>query len=232
MSDLSIRPAVRRDELSTAKRRLIEHLKRRDSATATELAAAFGLTDTALRQHLDALQSMGLVERMAMPAQGRGRPPQHWRLTAGASSLFPDGHGDLTLELIDSVREALGDEGLGSVVRTRADRQVRSYAGVVPQNVSLSTRVQVLAEIRTAEGYLAEALVDGDDVLLVEHHCPIGGAARACEGICDAELNVFQQVLGGDVRIARETHLMAGDRRCTYRVTYRETSGDIDGTSA
>ena len=41
-------------ELSDTKRRIIERLKRVESATATDLAAEFGLTDTALRQHLDA----------------------------------------------------------------------------------------------------------------------------------------------------------------------------------
>ena len=54
-------------------------------------------------------------------------------------------------------------------------------------------RVQVLADLRSNEGYLAEAVAgDGGEVLLVEHHCPIGDAASSCEHLCAAELDVFR----------------------------------------
>ena len=44
-------------DLSGAKRRIIERLKRADTATAPELATEFGLTDTAIRQHMETLES-------------------------------------------------------------------------------------------------------------------------------------------------------------------------------
>ena len=50
-------------DLSGAKRRIIERLKRVDTITAPELAAEFGLTDTAIRQHLETLEAAELVER-------------------------------------------------------------------------------------------------------------------------------------------------------------------------
>ena len=73
--------------------------------------------------------------------------------------------------------------------------------------------------MRTAEGYLAEAVPQGDGaVLLVEHHCPIADAARSCSGFCQGELELFRKVLGDDVVIERTQHLMAGDQRCAYRI--------------
>ena len=56
-------------QLSDAKRRIVERLKRVESATAPELAASFGLTDTAVRQHLEGL------EALAAPAQLGERDP-------------------------------------------------------------------------------------------------------------------------------------------------------------
>jgi predicted ArsR family transcriptional regulator len=50
-------------DMTDAKRRLVERLKRVDTATAGELAAEFELTDTAVRQHLEQLQELGLVRR-------------------------------------------------------------------------------------------------------------------------------------------------------------------------
>lgn len=207
------------NDLSGAKRRIIERLKRAESTTAPELAAEFGLTDTAIRQHLEALEAAELVERVDAPSLGRGRPPVHWRLAQSASSLFADRHGDLSVELITSIRSALGDDALEQVVRARASRQLATYKSALKGSVSLADRVQRIAQLRTAEGYLAEAVESGDNVTLVEHHCPIRDAATACAGLCSAELDLFQRALGTDVVVAREQHLLDGGQRCSYRVT-------------
>ncbi len=208
-------------DLSGAKRRIIERLKRADTATAPELAAEFGLTDTAIRQHLEALESAELVERSSGPSSGRGRPPTHWRLAPSASSLFADRHADLTVELIASIRSALGEEALDRVVRTRAERQLATYTAALAGSNSISDKVQRLAKLRSAEGYLAEAIESDDSMALVEHHCPIQGAADSCAGLCSAELDLFQKALGPDVAVAREQHLLDGGQRCAYRVTLR-----------
>ncbi|HQY84865.1 MAG: helix-turn-helix domain-containing protein [Ilumatobacteraceae bacterium] len=209
------------NDLSGAKRRIIERLKRADTSTAPELAAEFGLTDTAIRQHLEALEGAELVERVVAPSSGRGRPPVHWRLAASASSLFADRHSDLTVELIASIRSALGEEALEAVVRTRAERQLANYRGVLDGATNMSERVHRIAELRSAEGYLAEAVEGDGHITLVEHHCPIQGAADSCAGLCSAELDLFQKALGPDVTVAREQHLLDGGQRCSYRVTLR-----------
>ena len=54
--------------------------------------------------------------------------------------------------------------------------------------------------------------------LLVENHCPICAAAVSCTGLCAKELEVFQAVLGVDVAVTRTEHIVAGARRCAYRV--------------
>ena len=205
-------------ELSDAKRRIIERLKRVDSATAPELAELFDTTDTAIRQHLEALEQSGLVERFVAAPTGRGRPPLHWRITALSADLFPDRHGELTVELIAAIREALGEEGLDRVIATRAARQLDAYRAAMP-DAGVPVRLARLAELRTAEGYLAEVVADGNEHVLVEHHCPVCDAATACQGLCRSELDLFRSVLGADVIVERDQHLLSGDARCAYRIT-------------
>jgi predicted ArsR family transcriptional regulator len=205
-------------EMTDAKRRLVERLKRVDSCTASELAAEFGLTDTAVRQHLESLQSLGLVSRADGEASGRGRPAAQWRLTDAAASMFPDRHVDLTVDLIDNIRAELGDDALDRVIEARARRQVQQYREVVGSG-SVTVRVGRLAEQRTAEGYVADVSPDGDDLVLVEHHCPICIAAANCAALCRSELEVFRSALGPDVRVEREQHLLSGDQRCAYRIS-------------
>jgi predicted ArsR family transcriptional regulator len=208
--------------LSDAKRRVLEHLKRAEGATAAELAAALNLTEAGIRQHLDRLEDHGFVERRPGGPRARGRPPGHWSLTPLAAELFPDRHADLTVELVDSIRAAVGEAGLDRVIGARVERQRSAYRRVVPDvTAPLPRRVAALARQRTAEGYMAEARADGDTVLLIEHHCPICQAAAACTGLCRGELELFRSVLGADVDVERTQHLIAGDPRCVYRVRER-----------
>ena len=65
-------------ELSAAKRRLVELLKRRGGRTAAELAAELGTTPTAVRQHLSELADADLVTPASRPPEGRGRPATVW----------------------------------------------------------------------------------------------------------------------------------------------------------
>jgi len=209
-------------EMSDAKRRIIEALKRADSATAQELADQFSTTTTAVRQHLDALETAGLVERFEGVIQGRGRPAIHWRTTGLSRELFPDRHADLTVELIDSIRATLGDDALDRIIDQRSAEQLASYRAALP-HASVPVRVRALADRRTSEGYLAEvvpapAAGSTSDLLLIEHHCPICTAATACRGLCRSELEVFRAALGPDVEVTREQHLLSGDTRCAYRI--------------
>lgn len=205
-------------ELSDAKRRIVESLKRVESATAQELANQFNTTTTAVRQHLDSLEVAGLVERFEANAVGRGRPALHWRLAPLSLELFPDRHGELTVELIASIREALGEAALEAVIDQRTQHQLTAYAAIGAA-ANMTERVHALAARRSVEGYLAEVVADGDDLVLIEHHCPICSAATACQSLCRSELAVFQTTLGATVSVVREQHLLGTDARCAYRIS-------------
>jgi predicted ArsR family transcriptional regulator len=222
----NILPRVRTAPAVTdAKRRLADELKRLGTATAPQLAAALVLTDTAVRQHLDALEAAGLVARVDPPAEAeraRGRPPARYRLTELANTLFPDRHADLAVELIEQVRATLGPAALDAVIDARTSAQEEVYARAMPggTRVSLRARAERLAELRSAEGYVAEVIpAERGSVLLVEHHCPICEAATTCQGFCRGELELFRRVLGPTVTVERTEHLLSGDLRCAYRIS-------------
>jgi len=207
--------------LTDAKRRVLERLKRAGPATAGALAEELGLTDVAVRQHLAALQEHGLVGQRTSRPRGPGRPAVTWSLTPLANDLFPDRHADLTVELIEATRQAVGDEGLQRVIAARTAEQLSAYEKSIGRRKRVRDRVEALARQRTAEGYMAEVVEDAGGLFLVENHCPICDAARACVGFCRSELELFQQALGDDVTVERTEHLLSGDRRCVYRISRR-----------
>ncbi|MGI9623565.1 MAG: helix-turn-helix transcriptional regulator [Acidimicrobiales bacterium] len=203
-----------------SKRQILDHLKRVDSNSVSALSDELSITPTAVRQHLDVLKESGLVEEVdAVPTGGRGRPASHWRLTELAVDLFPDRHSDLTVELIEAIRNSSGDEGLDAVIASRTNAQRGAYGDVVTSD-NIRDRVGQLADQRAAEGYMAEVRDGPDGVIeLIEHHCPICDAASACQSLCRDELEVFRDVIGPKASVQRSSHLLSGDRRCAYVIT-------------
>lgn len=59
---------------------------------------------------------------------------------------------------------------------------------------------------------------DDGSWLLVENHCPICAAATVCQGFCRDELSLFRDLLGDRVSVNRGDHILAGARRCAYRI--------------
>ncbi|GHA18080.1 transcriptional regulator [Devosia pacifica] len=203
-------------------------IKMRGAMTSAALGAALGITAEAARQQLVRLGDAGLVEFSA-ERKGVGRPSRRWQLTEAGAARFPDTHAALTVQLLDIVRDALGDTALDSVISERERRTLAAYRGAMSDAATLQDRVKALTAMRSEEGYMAASWQQDDgSYMLVENHCPICAAATACQGFCRAELAVFQEVLGSGAEVRRSEHILAGARRCAYEIrpAGKEVSAD------
>lgn len=196
---------------------VLDLLKRNGPQSAAMLADSLGVTPMAVRLHLYELAGEGLVEETSRP-KGRGRPTKIWSLTDAAARIFPDAHQGLALEMIGTIREMFGEEGLARVIDRHSDTQLTAYRKALAGIGTVGARVRKLAELRSQEGYMAAAAEDGGDWLLIENHCPICSAATECQRLCTNELDVFRQALGPGADVTREDHLLSGARRCVYRI--------------
>ena len=211
---------------ATSDDRILFQLKTRGPQTAAAVGTRLGMTPTGARQHLARLQADGLVEGQEQrkeqrkeQRQKRGRPTRLWRLTDQGHGRFPDRHSDLTLELIRSTQAVFGKAGLEKLVRHREEDSLDRYRKLVPRRLSLRAKLDALAAARSQEGYMARVIPERDgSFLLVEDHCPICAAAATCQALCRSELAIFQNVLGDGIMVQRIDHLLAGARRCAYRV--------------
>ncbi len=193
-------------------------LKTRGPARTLALAQVLGISRQAARLHLEKLEAAGLVAG-ADAAEGVGRPKRTWSLTEAGHGRFPDTHAQMTVELIEAVREEFGPEGLDRLVARRERGVAQAYAQAVGSATDIEGRLERLASLRRAEGYMAHwSAHPAGGYLLVEDHCPICAAAQACQGFCRSELALFEMLLA-PARVERIEHLLAGARRCAYRVT-------------
>lgn len=204
----------------TTKHAILDILKREGPQDASTLAKRLSITPMAVGLQLATLEEEKLVYPQAEPAHPprRGRPMQSWRLTEAANRVFPDAHALLTVGLLTSLQEVYGEQGMNKLLEARTRQHVEEYGRAVPAG-SLKEKVKALAKVRDQEGYMTEVgAAPGGGFLLVENHCPICSAAKTCQGFCESELQVFRRILGPEVTVTREEHILAGARRCAYAI--------------
>ena len=120
--------------------------------------------------------------------------------------------------MLQSVVNTLGSGALEQVIADRYRENEQRYLAALEGLSSLSGRLRRLVQLRSGEGYMAELEKTRSGWLLIEHHCPICDAAKCCQGLCRAELDVFKKTLGRGVTIERIEHLLSEGDRCVYRV--------------
>lgn len=197
--------------------RVLHLLKTRGPQLASDAGVFLGTTSEAARQQLSKLAKSGLV-KASSEVRGVGRPTQVWQLTAAGHARFPDTHSELTVQLLQTVRDTFGEEAIDRLIDVR-ERQTRVlYEREMEGTVSLTERVERLTALRVREGYMAQWSEQPDGALiLVENHCPICAAAAVCQGFCRSELQIFELAL--QARVERVEHIQLGARRCAYRIT-------------
>ncbi|MFZ6819148.1 helix-turn-helix transcriptional regulator [Undibacterium sp. Ji22W] len=198
--------------------RVLFLLKTRGAQTAQELADQLELTSMGARKHLESWHDKGLVT-FEDSAEKQGRPRRRWQLSEAGHAHFPDRHGDLTVQVLQHVRQLFGEQGINRLITTRELETLDIYTIATNKVKTLKAKLKVLAEIRSQEGYMAEILPhENEGYLLVENHCPIRAAAKECQQFCRSELSIFQQALGDNCVVERTEHLQSGARRCVYWV--------------
>jgi predicted ArsR family transcriptional regulator len=226
---------------------ILTELKRRGRLRSSELAEELKVTTMAIFQHFQQLEEEGAVSCVSI-AKGRGRPVKYWELTEKSDTYFPDSHRDLSLDLIDSIRESLGEAALDTLIDHRAIKQQHIYQTAIAGGNDLKTKLKELARQRSHEGYMAEVLpaetesslvtntsktepatrkndqTSDDSFILAENHCPICDAAKVCSGLCSKELDIFQSLFKEIATVERTEHKLAGARRCAYKVTPVKTN--------
>ena len=205
---------------SALRRELLVRLRRDGPSSPDHLATALGASRTGVLQQLRALEAANLVRRETV-RHGVGRPRHVYDVTENAQDLFPASYDGLATGLLAAIRsvggEALVDEVFDVRRRMTTERVRERLAERLPAGASVVDRARELAVIQDEQGYLAEAVLGPDGVIrVIEHNCAIHHVATGAEAACRAELELFREVLGADVE--RETHIVGGDRCCTYRV--------------
>jgi predicted ArsR family transcriptional regulator len=189
---------------------ILAFLKTHGQATLAEIAAHLEVSKQGALRHLEALEASGLATVAPADAHRRGRPENVYKLTAAAGEHFPNGHRDLTAELVDFMT----NEQLKQFFERRAARLEAEYAPRLA-GLDFGARVRELARLASEHGHMAEVVELGDGGLAIRHcNCPIQDVAARTGLPCVNEQHMYERLLGTDV--ARTTWMAEAADDCTY----------------
>ncbi|MFC1421355.1 helix-turn-helix transcriptional regulator [Streptacidiphilus cavernicola] len=189
-------------------------------SSAADLAVRLGLTQAAVRRHLDALLASGLVtarEQKVYGHRGRGRPAKVFLLTDSGRDAFYQAYDQLAADALRFLADSVGGgdagkEALAAFARSRLARDAERYRAALGDRGE-ATPTEVLAGALTSDGYAATVRRAPLGEQLCQHHCPVAHIAEQFPQFCEAETEVFSQLLGTHVqRLATIAH---GDGVCT-----------------
>ncbi|MED4602534.1 transcriptional regulator [Paenibacillus validus] len=194
---------------------IITLLKTKGSMSVGDLSKRLGITEMAVRRHLNTLERDSLIESRLV-RQAMGRPTHLYSLSAAADELFPKKYQFLTLDLLEELEAVSGQEQVNLLFERRKDRLIGRYEERMAGK-PLTERVLELADIQNANGYMVELEEQEDGTyLLQEYNCPIAQVANHYNHACSCELAMFRNLLGGEAHVERTECLAKSGSKCTY----------------
>lgn len=194
---------------------VLMELKKAQPVTAESLADRLGVTPNALRRHLKELEAEGIVQHRR-DVRGVGRPSNLFSLTEAGEALFPRAYDAALAQVLDLVRRQEGTEGLARLFAAQWEEVASDAKGALAA-LPLHERTQLLAELLSSRGYMAEAVTTPDGApRLRERNCVLKGIAERFPEVCAAEARFLEEMLGATVE--RQAHIASGASCCEYCV--------------
>ena len=208
------------EDLRSVDRELLVAMRHGEALGVGELTETLGVTATAVRQRIDRLLEMGLIEREKVVA-GRGRPTFHYRLTV-------EGHrraGADPADLADALwRELLAIEDVAlrnRILASVASRLGRRYAEQVSSTSdrdqdSVEQRMRRLSQVMASRQIPIEVSRSGRLPVLDIDMCPYPSLTEVSDdrAMCRLEEQMLSEALGQQVHLS--SCRLDGDSCCQF----------------
>lgn len=188
-------------------------LLREGSWTIDALAEQLGLTDNAVRFHLDALEAAGTVEKSGVRRLGVGQPAVLYSLTRSADEAFSKAYAPVLIATIAELRERMTPQDLTRFLKRigrRLARDAGSFSG------SLATRTGHASQLLNDLGGVTVVEKSPDGYTIVGRACPLARAVEQDHCVCAAVTSLVADVVGAEVV---ERCDRSGRPRCRFDIT-------------
>lgn len=203
--------------LKSSKLAIMDLIKTSGEITLNEITRLIHLGKTTVRQHLQDLESLGLLTS-AFRKSARGRPELIYKLTVASQNSFPSQDGKVLQDLI-VYAESIGNQNLiQDFFRKFWNLRKKEFQKRIHERsaTDLKTRIQVLKAMLTEEGFMPKVESTAKKQLAIhECNCPFSETVKVTKIPCQLESDFIRFAL--QVPVKRVKYIPAGDPTCSYR---------------
>jgi predicted ArsR family transcriptional regulator len=188
-------------------------LLREGEWTVDDLAVRLGLTDNAVRFHLDALERAGTVAKGPLRRSGgAGQPAVLYSLSAGGEDAFSRAYAPLLIAFLEELRERMTTPQLLSFLKRIGKR----LGAPMRVSGSLANRVNGASDLLNGLGGITTVEKTGNTYQIVGRACPLSRAVEADHCVCTAVTSLVAVVVGESVT---ERCDRSGHPRCCFEIS-------------
>ena len=206
--------------METTREQVLKLVRGHREATVAQLTEALGLTQAAVRRHLDALRADGLID-VKLARHGVGRPALQFFVTERGAELAGPAYAHLLSRLVRRL-EQMDDLAVGS----GKELLDRAFAGVAVEvaaeheaevhGSSLDERVATASRALESEGIVDGWQKQGGVFKLVNGDCPYLKLAEMSSLPCRSDRESIELLVGAKVEQTRR--IVDGAPICEYIV--------------
>ena len=206
------------DILGDRQRQLLELLlKKKSGLTVDELSKGLKITRNAVRQHLAALESDGLIALGTTRPSG-GRPQQLYALTEKGKEVFPRRYSWFAQLAIEAMKREHGAEGLRERLASIGSSVAAQLRTQSPALETREQKVEKLAAVMAQLGYNARSVVATVKAPVIEaDNCVFHELAIKNPEICHFDLAMMEGFT--DSKVDHQECMARGGNVCRFRFT-------------
>ncbi len=202
------------DPTKTTRERVLHTLLRQQRCTINELATAVDINPISVRHHISKLEAEGLVTSEE-ERHGVGRPRRVYYLTEKGLELFPSRYLQLTIRLIEQLKETMPEAMVDRLFAQMAEDVASEYVTQV-NGLSMEDRLDLVTTLLGSEGFTVEWEQQGDEYHIREISCPYYHIGQSHPEICSVDQTLISTMLS--VPAEKVKCVLNGDSYCTYVV--------------
>lgn len=203
------------DHIRPIDQAVLDLLRQHPGMNVQDLTDHLDVTATAVRQRLDRLEEVELIERRK-ESVGRGRPQFRYFLTALGTRYSSVSYADLATALWTEVMDLPNPSLRSRILRRVARRMGEGLAGEQIRSESLSDRMNAVAE-ELGRRKVPTAVVNGAVPVLQVLACPfpdlaVDGSNRS---VCELEQEMLSEAIGQSIQLS--CCRLDGHDHCQFR---------------
>jgi predicted ArsR family transcriptional regulator len=187
-------------------------LQQKEGLTIDQMAASLGITRTAVREHIGALERDRLVAPGAFALSTGGRPGRRYTLTERGVAIFPKQYDLMARMLLEALTQRLGAAEAERELRALGEKLASQMKHKV-SGATLAERARSIADLMRELGYASSA-PNADAPTIEALNCIYHDLARADQTVCALDLALIGSL--AEAKVEHRACMARGDNACVF----------------